>query len=205
MFRYETSQLAEAIPPRYRGVTLDVSSLPFNPNRTYTPRPDPLAGLAIEPESCRSVVRGEAWPSGQYGGLPSETPSADGYAVLGEPLTGSEPYVSASVVELTGAKATNFLGALPAVAPECASIRITDGSGPAQASAIERSLPEFGARSRYIVRTYPLGGAPWVERILLFPSARYVTEIRLYGSRDSEAEFLAFAREVRDRAAQKLK
>jgi hypothetical protein len=205
VFRYQTAQLRQALPTHYRGIALANDYYRFNPNRSYTPRPDPLAGRSIDPESCRAHVRGEAWPSGQYGGIPSETPSGDVTADLGAPTGELQPYVSAVIVELTGDNATKFLGVRPKIGPECAGIRIAGSPSAEHASAVERSLPEFGPDSRYQVRSYPLGGRQWVERILLYRSPYYVTEVRIQGSQDSEAEFLTFARQTRDLAAGKLK
>jgi hypothetical protein len=113
--------------------------------------------------------------------------------------------VDVQLLELPRTKVDKYIRRLPKTAPERADIRITDGSARERASAVERVLPDFGLESRYIVRSFPRGGRQWVERVLIYRTSRYLADIRLYGSADSEAEFLAFAREVRDLAKKRLK
>lgn len=199
-YRYDVFQLAKALPTTYRGHDLNPQTLIFSPNLTPSLRPDPLAGRKISPEKCRRAVQGLG---GTPRHLPTETPAAQGEAMLGPSVAGEVAIVSADIAEVTGAAADGFLAQLPTIDPACATISFADGSG--HASVTRRSLPGFGDRSSYLVRTYPRAGKAWTERFLIYRTPRYVVEIVLYGPSTSEAGFLAFARQVRDRAAQNLK
>lgn len=101
---------------------------------------------------------------------------------------------------MTGPTADQYLDESQKAEPECSDIRVTGG----RASVLERELVGFGERSRYIIRTYPVAGKAWNERILLYRTPRYSVGIRLYGPATPEEGFVAFAREVRDKTSAKL-
>jgi hypothetical protein len=64
------------------------------------------------------------------------------------------------------------------------------------ARIVERALPGYGQRSRYVVRSYVSQGKRRWEQILLFRTATYFAEIRSTSASYDERTFLAFAREV---------
>jgi hypothetical protein len=147
------------------------------------------------------MIRSGGYIPGSVASFRSDTPAASGDTAIEG--TGGQAFVNAVLYELTGVEAERYQKLRIHPAPECREITIEPGS--AHASIVERPLAEFGAGSRYIVRVYPKAGKPWTERTLFFQAAAYAGEVRAYGPVGSEADFLAFARTVRDRAAQKLK
>ncbi|WBQ04941.1 hypothetical protein [Kribbella sp. CA-293567] len=199
-YRFEASQLQAALPTTYLRQRLDVGSH-FIDLRTMRQREDPLAGLTVEPQSCRAMIRTGGFTVESVASFRSDTPAALGTAEVG--AAGTEAFVNAVLYELTGAEAERYHRLRFKSAPECR--RISVGSGTAQASIEERPLTEFGAGSRYIVRTYPKAGRSWVERTLFFRTPTYAGEVRAFGRVGSEADFLAFARIIRDRAAAQLR
>ncbi|WP_184801726.1 hypothetical protein [Kribbella italica] len=165
----------------------------------WTPRADPLAGRRVEPESCRALIRtgGVAAPGAS---IPKNTRAARATGALGPVVGGVEPIVQVEVIQVTGPTADQYLDESQKAEPECSDIRVTGG----RASVLERELVGFGERSRYIIRTYPVAGKAWNERILLYRTPRYSVGIRLYGPATPEEGFVAFAREVRDKTSAKL-
>ncbi|MEV4267593.1 hypothetical protein [Kribbella sp. NPDC049584] len=118
------------------------------------------------------------------------------------PVEGQYPYAGAMIADLPGAAADRYLDRYPAPPAECAHI-LVDGSE--RAAVVERPLPGFGTRSRYLTRSYPLAGGRWTERILLYRTPTYLMDIRQSGSGGSDAGFQAFARQVRDLVQANLK
>jgi hypothetical protein len=201
-YRYTAFQLA-AVPSlqfgRYQ-LVWNTDFLP--PNRTFTPRPDPLAGRSVEPEVCRSVIRtgGLTVPYGDF--VPSDAPGALTQLELGPWVGDLQPYVQVRIIELVGASADRYIDQYTRAPAECADIRI-DGTG--HASVVDRSLPGFGERSRYLRRRFPVANGQWTERILYYRTPTYLVELRLTGPTATEAAFLALARQARDRIAAGLK
>jgi hypothetical protein len=79
--------------------------------------------------------------------------------------------------------------------PECAHIQL---NGKERASVVERALPGFGVRARYIVCTYPVGDQTFIERMLQFRTDQYVVLIRVNAVDNPEPAFLTFAAKARD-------
>ncbi|WP_328332687.1 hypothetical protein OHA70_14630 [Kribbella sp. NBC_00382] len=199
-YRFDAFQLQAALQTTYRRQALEVSDF-FVDLRSLRLRDDPLEGLKVEPESCREMIRSGGYTPSSVTGFRSDTPAAIGDAPIAG--AGEGAFVNAILYELTGAEADRYQNLRVHSAPECQQITLEPGA--MHASIVERSLDEFGVGSRYIVRSYPKAGKPWVERMLFFRASGYAGEVKAYGPVGSEADFLAFARTVRDRAAQKLK
>ena len=72
------------------------------------------------------------------------------------------------------------------------------------ASIVERALPGYGQRTRYVIRSYFLQRKRR-EQILLFRTSIYFAEIRNSSAGYDERSFLGFAREVQTRADHSLK
>lgn len=201
-YRYNVFQL-EALPAVHFGkLQGEWESAMYPANRTFTPRPDPLAGRTVEPETCRTVIRtgGLQAPYGDF--VPSDTPAASAQVGLGNAVGDLSPYAIAWVFELTGRGADLFIDQYMKTPADCAHIRI---DGVQDASVIDEPLPGFGERSRYLRRSFPVGNGRWTERILLFRTATYLMEIRLTGPSGTEASFLQFARQTRDLVQKNLK
>jgi hypothetical protein len=199
MTPYSTEQMSDAIPARYQAVPL-VRQMASYPIERWEPRADPLAGRKVEPEACRALIRAGGLTVAPGSSVPQYTPAARATAALGPVLGGVVPHVQVEVVQVTGAAADQYLDEYRKAGSECADIRVTGG----RASVVERELAGFGERSRYIIRTYPVAGKAWNERILYYRTSRYAVRITLYGPASSEERFVAFAREVRDRICAKL-
>jgi hypothetical protein len=199
-YRFDIFQLEAALQTAYRSHALKVSNF-FVDLRTMRLRDDPLAGLKVEPEGCRAMIWSGGFTPDSVTGFRSDTPAAVGDTEVDG--AGGDAFVSAALYELTGAEAERYQNLRFHSAPECRQITIEPGA--AHASIVERSLTEFGAGSRYIVKVYPKAGKPWTERTLFFRAPAYAGEVRVSGPVGSETEFLTFARRVRDLAAQKLK
>lgn len=194
-FRYLVNDLQLALPDAYGTHKLEKSLYIYPPATNATRRPDPLAVWKVEPAICRDVIRYQGVP-----GLPGDfiaptTPSAAGFASLGQGIGDERPFVSVNIVELAGALGDRLLDQRLPTPPECAHI-LTDGKD--RASVVERSLPGFGFRARYIVRTYPVGAQTYTERTVQYRTATYVALIRLDAFINPEASFLAFAEKTRN-------
>lgn len=195
---YPTQLMRDGIPARYHSVPL-VRQTARYPIDGWRPRADPLAGRKVEPETCRALIRtGGVTAPGAF--VPKNTRAARATGIQGPVVGGVEPSVQVELIQVTGAAADQYLAEYRKAGPECAAIRVTGG----RASVVERELAGFGERSRYIIRTYPVAGKAWNERILLYRTPRYAVGIRLYGPATPEEDFVAFAREVRDKASSKL-
>ncbi|WP_460650176.1 hypothetical protein [Kribbella endophytica] len=132
--------------------------------------------------------------------VPKNTRAASATGVRGPAVGGVEPIVQVELIQVTGAAADQYLAEYRKAGSECSDFRVTGG----RASVVERELAGFGERSRYIIRTYPVAGKAWNERILLYRTPHYVVGVRLYGPATPEEDFVVFAREVRDKASSKL-
>ncbi len=196
---YPTQLMRDGIPARYGSIPLVRQWVSF-PIDNWQPRPDPLAGRKVEPEACRALIRTGGVTTAPGSSVPKNTRAAQAAAALGPRVGGVEPNVQVEVIQVTGSAADQYLDELRKAGPECADIRVTGG----RASVVERELAGFGERSRYIVRTYPVAGKAWNERLLLYRTPRYSVRIGLYGPATPEAGFVAFAREVRDSVSSKL-
>ncbi|MGC4936297.1 hypothetical protein [Kribbella sp. DT2] len=162
-------------------------------------REDLWAGQQVTPEVCRMAIRSVGRPAEGIEEVRSDTPAVMKTATLTTPA--GEGAANVRLYELTGAEAVRYqLRAMQPV-PECREF--TAGRGD-RGSIVERVLPEFGPASRYNVRTYPRSGRPWTERILLFQTPGFSGEVRVYGTDNTEQDFLAFARQVRTQALRKL-
>jgi hypothetical protein len=134
--------------------------------------------------------------------VPSDTPAADAQTELGNPVGDLFPFASATIAELTGASADRYLDQYGKTPAECADIRV---NGREQAAVVDRPLPGFGERSRYLTRTYPVPTGQWTDRILVYRGPTYVMDIRISGLSGTDAGFQAFARQVRDLVQAKLR
>jgi hypothetical protein len=196
-FRFDETKLMSALPATYRGKPMDRLRY-FIDFRTSYPRDDPWNGQPVSPESCRQAIL-VGVPPGGIDGFRSDTPAVT--ANLNPPTPVGDGLVNVRLYELTGAEAVRYQRQLPRPAPECR--RFTVGSA-GRGSIVERALPEFGPSSRYVVRTYPVSGRTWTERILQLQTPRFALEVRLYGTDVSERELLTFARQTRALAVRKL-
>jgi hypothetical protein len=198
MTPYPTQLMRDGIPARYHSVPL-VRQTASYPIDNWQPRPDPLAGRQVEPEICRALIRtgGVTAPGAS---VPKDTRAARATGVRGPAVGGVEPIVQVELIQVTAAAADQYLAEYRRAEPECSDFRVTGG----RASVVERELAGFGERSRYIIRTYPVAGKAWNERILFYRTLRYAVGVRLYGPATPEEDFVVFAREVRDKATSKL-
>jgi hypothetical protein len=184
-----------ALPTAYGTHQLEKSLYIYPPGPDVTRRPDPLAVWKVEPAICRDVIRYQGVPGVPGDFIAPTTPSAAGFASLGQGIGNERPFVSVNIVELAGALGDRLLDQRLPTPPECAHI-LTDGKD--RASVVERPLPGFGVRARYIVRTYPVGAQTYTERTLQYRTATYVVLVRLDAFINPEASFLAFAARTRD-------
>ncbi|MFF0338618.1 hypothetical protein [Kribbella sp. NPDC004875] len=200
--RYLVNDLEYALPVAYGRHSLNKSLYPYPTETGWKPRADPLAGHAVAPELCRDIIRYSGVPGVPGDFVASTTPSASAFAALG-PTTGpARPFVSINIVELAGPLGDRLLDQRLPTPAECARIQV---DGRPAAAVVERRLPGFGVRARYIVRTYPIAGKTWTERTLQYRTATYVVLVRLDAYINPEAGFLAFARQARDRLTAELK
>ncbi|MEU4193027.1 hypothetical protein AB0E69_14100 [Kribbella sp. NPDC026611] len=201
-FRYQLADFQTALPSNYDVHRLRDTSRPYPPPTNWKRREDPLAGHQVSPEACRDVIRYSGVP-----GVPGDfvTPNTPQAAVLGylHPEVGDfDSAVSVTIVELAGPLGDRLLDQRLPTPLACAHIQI---DGKPQASVVERPLPGYGVRSRYIVRTYPFHGKPFTERTLHYRTANYVVLIRLNDYNSPERHFMAFAEQTRDRLRAELK
>jgi hypothetical protein len=194
-FRYTVNDLRLALPVAYGSHKLEKSLYPYPPKPDWKPRPDPLAVWKVEPAACRDVIRYQGVPGVPGDFIAPTTPSAQAAASLGPGIGNERPFVGATITELAGALGDRLLDQRLPTPPECAHI-LTDGED--RASVVERPLPGFGVRSRYIVRAYPVGAQTYTERTVQYRTATYVVLIRLDAFENPEADFLAFAAKTRD-------
>ncbi|HET6741253.1 MAG TPA: hypothetical protein VFH76_20050 [Kribbella sp.] len=201
-YRYHAGDLQLALPETYGKHPLAKQLYPYPPPEDEKRRADPLAGHAVAPELCRDVIWYAGVPGVPGDFIATTTPSALAFATLG-PTTGlAKPFVSINIVELAGPLGDRLLDQREPTPAECAKIKI---DGQVAASVVERSLPGFGVRARYIVRTYPIAGKTWTERTLQYRTATYVVLVRLDAYANPEPAFLAFAGRARDRLTTELR
>jgi hypothetical protein len=197
-FRYEKSQLVQALPTTYRGRAMDPFTYLID-LRSYSMRDDPFAGQSVTPESCRLAVQSAGRLIEGIDGFRTDTPAVMATATTTTPA--GQGTANVRLYELTGAEAVRYQAQSLRAAPECREFTIgSSGDG----SIVERSLPEFGSTSRYVVRTYPRSGRTWIERSLLLQTKRAALEVRVFDLNNTERDFLAFARQVRTRALRTL-
>ncbi|MFC5265282.1 hypothetical protein ACFPJ1_24495 [Kribbella qitaiheensis] len=187
------------VPAAYKQHRLEINYY-FISLLNHRSREDPLAGRQVEPESCRTSIQTGGFPAEGMVDFRSDTPAA--FSAYSVQTSDGDAYIEAELYELGGAEAERYQRSRIKPAPECETISLQPGSE--RASITERSLAEFGPASRYIVRSYPRAGNTWTERILMFHTATYASEVRLFGPLGTEVDFLTFARLVRDRAKGKL-
>jgi hypothetical protein len=201
-FRYRTAQLEAALPSIYGKAKLEKFGAIFPPLATARSAVDPLPPGQVSPELCRKFIQFDGTPGIKGDFVAPGTPSAltDGGAPMGPFLTG--PQVFASVVELPGALGDRLLDQRLPTPAECAHIQL---DGHDRASMVERPVPGFGVRARYVVTSYRVADVRSVERKLYYRTPTYVVEVRMTGNAATDATFLAFARVTRDRLAAALK
>ncbi|MGW6278976.1 hypothetical protein [Kribbella sp. NPDC055071] len=191
-FRYIVNDLELALPATYGRTKLTKSTYQYPPPDNWKPRADPLSGHTVVPRMCEDFIRFQGVPGVPGDFIAPTTPSAAAAGTVGSPAAAQ---IIATITELPAALGDRLLDQrLPAPA-ECAHITV---DGREAASVVERSLPGFGVRARYIVRTYPLGGKTWTERTLQYRTDTYVALIRIDAYANPEANFLAFARKTQD-------
>jgi hypothetical protein len=201
-YRYHAGDLQLALPETYGKQRLTKSLYPYPPAEDETPRADPLAGHSVAPELCRDVIQYAGVPGVPGDFIATTTPSAAAFARLG-PTTGkARPLVSVNIVELAGPLGDRLLDQRDPTPAECAQVKV---DGRQTASVVERSLPGFGVRARYIVRTYPLAGKTWTERTVQYRTATYVVLVRVDAYANPEPAFLGFAGLARDRLVSELR
>jgi hypothetical protein len=145
---------------------------------------------------CRETIQTLGVSGNEPGDfIPPSPPSAAAFAYLGAAIGDLRPFVNVTIVELPPALADRLIDQRAPTPPECAHITV-DGRYDA-ASIVERPLPGFGERARYIVRTFPVAGKPWTERTLQYRTATYVVLIRMDAFAVPEPTFLTFARKTR--------
>jgi hypothetical protein len=198
-FALDQTRMMAALPTAYRGHAMgypfegwiDLQDIPL--------RDDLWAGQQVTPGSCRMAIRSVGRPVEGIEDVRSDTPAVMKTAELKTPA--GEGAANVRLYELTGDEAVRYQLRAVQPAPECREF--TAGRGD-RGSIVERVLPEFGPASRYNVRTYPRSGRAWTERIVLFQTPRFSGEVRVYGTDNTERDFLAFARQVRTRALRTL-
>ncbi|TDW97932.1 hypothetical protein [Kribbella sp. VKM Ac-2566] len=200
--QYAVKDLWSALPDAYGTHLLGKDYYPYPPRADWKPRTDPLAGRTVSPELCRDVIRYVGVPGVPGDFVAPATPGVAAFAALG-PTTGpARPFVSVNIVELAAPLGDRLLDQRQPTPAECAHVQV---DGRELASVVERPLPGFGVRARYIVRTYPIAGKTWTERTLQYRTATYVVLFRLDAYANPEAAFLAFAGKTRDGLTSALK
>jgi hypothetical protein len=194
-FHFTTDQLVNALPASFEGSPLSQSRNVYPPPSNSTVRWDPLSKWKVSPEVCRNVIRYRGIP-----GLPGDfidpsTPSAAVVATVGPIAVTESQQVSVAVVELPPALGDRLMDQRLPTPPECAHVLL---DGQERASVVERALPEYGVRARYVVRTFPVGEQTVTERSLRYRTDQYVVAVRLDAFDNPEAAFLAFAAKTRD-------
>ncbi|WP_405063700.1 hypothetical protein OG474_19185 [Kribbella sp. NBC_01505] len=199
-FHFTAEKLEAALPTAFGTFPLKKSRDVY-PGADPKPRPDPLVLWSVSPEICRNVIRYRGVPGSPGDFVDPTTPSAGAVAEIGPLAVNERPFVSAVVVELAPALGDRLLDQRIPTPPECAHVLL---NGADRAAMVERVLPGYGVRSRYIVRTFPLGDQTYTERTLTYRTDQYVVVIRQDSFDNPEATFLAFAAKTRDGLA-KLK
>jgi hypothetical protein len=185
-------QLLAALPTKYGSHQLRLYSELYG--GAGSPRDDPLAGHRVEPEACRLAL----WLGGQAGNIYAKWPYL--------PTAGAYPAedkvsLSVTLVSLPTPWGEKYLDLHPQAAPQCAHIRI-DGSE--SASIVERSVPDLGTRSRYILRTYSIDGVVHREAYVSFVTPTYAAKLSSVSPTFEEKDLIAFARQIQTLANRKL-
>ncbi|MGZ0149275.1 hypothetical protein ACXJJ3_19560 [Kribbella sp. WER1] len=202
-FRYNVNQLQTALPVAVGRHRFESSIYTYPVSIGWTLRADPLDGWTVVPAECRAIIWNGGHPGRPGDFIAPETPSASATAELGPRMADDlEPNLRVSVIELTGALADKYLDMFKPTPAECAHVTV---NGAQRASAVERAVPGFGERSRFIARSFPALGKAWTEHILNYRTSRYVVEVRWDGESVPDSAFLAFARKTRDRLTAALK
>jgi hypothetical protein len=116
-------------------------------------------------------------------------------ADVGPLIVTERQFVSANIVELAPPLGDRLIDQRQPTPPECAHILV---DGQERAAVVERALPGYGVRSRYVVRSFPVGDQICTERTLQYRTDLYVVLIRLDAFDNPEPAFLAFAARTRD-------
>lgn len=193
-FRFTAEKLDEALPTAFGTATLE-KYRDLYPGADGTPRPDPLAAWSVSPEVCRDIIRYLGIPGMPGDFIDPSTPSAGAVARIGARVGNQQPFVSAVVVEVAPPLADRLLDQRVPTPPECAHVLL---NGQDRAAVVERAVPGYGVRSRYIVRTFPVGAKTYTERTLTYRTDQYAVVIRLDALNNPEPAFLAFAAKTRD-------
>jgi hypothetical protein len=194
-FRYIVNDLELALPSTYGKNTLKKSTYQYPPPDNWKPRADPLAGHTVVPRLCEDLIRFQGVPGVPGDFIAPTTPSAAASVQQSLPSGAATANVVATITELAAPLGDRLLDQRLPTPPECAHITV---DGREAASIVERSLPGFGVRARYIVRTFPLAGKTWTERTLQYRTDTYVALVRIDAYANPEANFLAFAAKTRD-------
>jgi hypothetical protein len=201
-FHFTAQQLANALPAAFGTSPFKKTPNVYPPPSDATVRWDPLWTSKVSPEVCRNVIRYRGIPGMPGDFIDPSTPSAAGVATVGPIVVTESQQVSAAIVELPPALGDRLMDQRLPTPPECAHILL---DGQERASAVERALPGYGVRARYVVRTFPVGDQVCTERSLQYRTDQYVVAIRLDAVDNPEPAFLAFARQTRDRLAAQLR
>lgn len=194
-FHFTAKQLANALPAAFGAFPLQTSPNIYPPPSNSPVRWDPLWKWKVSPEVCRNVIRYRGIP-----GLPGDfihpsTPSAAKSATVGPIAVTESQQVTVVVVELPPALGDRLMDQRLPAPPECAHILL---DGQERASVVERALPGYGVRARYVVRTFPAGEQTVIERSLQYRTDQYVVAVRLDAFDNPEPAFVAFAAKTRD-------
>jgi hypothetical protein len=113
----------------------------------WSPRDDPFEGRTVQPESCRELIRTGGRTADTFDELPADLPYANAFD-----QSGASP--SVELVSLPAPLRDKYMDLLVKPVPQCSSVRIGAPSDGETASIVERALPGYGQRSRYVVRSY---------------------------------------------------
>jgi hypothetical protein len=194
-FHFTAEQLDNALPAAFGTYKLEKSRNIYPPAADATIRPDPLARSKVSPEVCRNVIRYRGIPGMPGDFIDPSTPSAAAVADVGPLIVTERQFVSANIVELAPPLGDRLIDQRQPTPPECAHILV---DGQERAAVVERALPGYGVRSRYVVRSFPVGDQICTERTLQYRTDLYVVLIRLDAFDNPEPAFLAFAARTRD-------
>lgn len=201
-FHFTGEQLANALPVAFGRYPMTKYRNVYPPAADATVRWDPLWQSKVSPEVCRNVIRYRGVPGMPGDFIDPSTPSAAGVATVAPIAVTEKQEASATVVELDPALGDRLIDQRLPTPPECAHILL---DGQERAAVVERALPGYGVRARYIVRTFPVGDQICTERALQYRTDQYVVFIRIDAFNNPEPAFLAFAQQTRDRLAAQLK